>query len=34
MRYWLLALRLALLRPREIPTLVRLILKDLRRASC
>jgi len=32
LRYWLLALRLALARPREIPALLRLVRKDLRRA--
>jgi len=34
LRYWLLALHLALLRPREIPALLRLVRKDLRGASC
>ena len=34
LRYWLLALRLALARPRELPALLRIILKDLRRAPC
>jgi len=34
LRYWLLALRLALARPRELPALLRLIVKDLRRAPC
>ena len=34
LRYWMLALRLAMLRPREILALLRLILKDLRRAPC
>lgn len=31
LRYWLLALRLALARPRELPALVRLLRKDLLR---
>jgi len=31
LRYWLLALRLALARPRELLALVRLITKDLLR---
>ena len=34
LRYWLLALRLALVRPRELPALLRCIRKDLRRAPC
>jgi hypothetical protein len=34
LRYWLLALRLAWLRPRELPALLRLVRKDLRRTSC
>ena len=31
LRYWLLALRLALARPREIPALVRIVRTDLLR---
>ena len=34
LHYWMHAMRLALARPREILALVRLILKDLRRAQC
>jgi len=34
LRYWMLALRLAWARPREIPALLRLVRKDLRRAQC
>jgi hypothetical protein len=29
LRYWLLALRLALVRPRELPALLRCIAKDM-----
>jgi len=34
LRYWLLALRLALARPRELPALLRCIAKDLLRVPC